>query len=93
LISLGESMKRAVLKYELSGICEIDVKKAIKYWNLLCRVSRWKDEFYLCTFTPKGARKLKIRISEKDANCLIDELGLFEIQSNLFNSGKTYIST
>ena len=84
-------MKRAVISVPITGECIIDVHKVIMYWTLLCRIERWKDEFYLREFTPKGKSRMKLRISTEDAMYIINILLLHEIPDPLFASGKTYL--
>lgn len=75
------------------GICEINLEKAKKKFTLLNRIFQYKDEFYLLEYTPKCKRKLKVRISEKDATELIFYLGLKPFKNNLFVNSITYVPT
>jgi hypothetical protein len=69
-------------------ICEIDIKKAVKYFriNRNTIISRWHDEFRIVS---KSGR-LKVNIFEKDAMELIEMLDLKRHFSNAFNNASTY---
>lgn len=69
-------MKKAITKYTLTGVCQIDRNIAIKRWNLLCRIYKQNDTYKLVEFTPKGKRKLKVEITKEDAEFIINNLML-----------------
>lgn len=75
------------------GICKIDVERAIKKFTLLHRIIQIRDEFYLLEYTPKCKRKLKVRISEEDANKLISSLRLQPFKNDFFCFTTTYVPT
>ena len=85
-------MKRVIVEFKETGECSIDVNKAIKYWNLLCRLYSSHDTSYiLAELTPKGVCKFKVKISKEQAEELISSLKLKCIPNELFKSGKTYL--
>lgn len=84
-------MKDAII-FEMVGECEIIRDLVIKKWNLLCRISRYKDSYILIQYTPKGKRKLKVAIKKEDAMWLIKELHLQYVKSEVFNEAGTYLS-
>lgn len=83
-------MKRAI-QYKPTGPCNIDLEKAKKYWNLLCRIYH-HNKYTLVEFTPKGKSKFKVEISEGDANYLIENLGLRRINDETFKNACKYFS-
>ena len=84
-------MKRAIIEFNQTGECKIDINKCIKYWNLLCRIYANKDNYTLAEFTLKGKCKFKIRIYESDANELIESLNLRVLPNDIFKNSKTYL--
>ncbi|MES0334786.1 MAG: hypothetical protein SFH39_00290 [Candidatus Magnetobacterium sp. LHC-1] len=84
-------MKKAILEFKNTGECPIDIKIAVKRWNLLCRIYKHNDNYTLVERTPKGKRKLNVSISKKDAEQLMDELNLTGIQDQVFKNYKTYL--
>ena len=84
---------RECINFKDVGICEINIEQAKKKFTLLNRIFQYKDEFYLLEYTPKCKRKLKVRISEKDAKELISYLGLKPFRNNLFVNAIVYVPT
>ncbi len=64
-------MKKAIIEFNLTGECSIDIDKAVKYWNLLCRIYKYQNSYTLAQLTPKGKHKLKVSISQQQAEELI----------------------
>lgn len=87
-----EVMKECI-EFKEVGICLIDIKRAIKKFTLLNRIVQIRDEFYLLEYTPKCRRKIKVRISEEDANKLINHFGLKPFRNDLFKNIITYVPT
>lgn len=85
-------MIKAITEFNAFGECKIDIEKTKKLWTLLCRISRYGEEYWITEYTPKGKRKLKVRISSTDANRIIWDLALTEVKSDLFVYGATYLS-
>ena len=85
-------MKTAITNFVDVGECDIDLSLVIKKWTLLCRIIRYKDEYTLVEYTLKGKSKLKIKISEENANYLIKKLDLTYVSSNLFSNSGTYLN-
>ena len=79
------------IEFKDIGICKIDIDKAIKKFTLLHRIFQFRDEFYLLEYTPKCKRKLKVRISEEDANKIINRLRLKPFRDDLFKNAITYV--
>ena len=77
-------MKDIIINYVLGGICEIDVAKAVKKWNLLCRIYKYNNTYRLVEFTLHGKKKLDIIISKDAAEYIIEELMLKSIENRMF---------
>lgn len=81
-----------ITEYKETGICEIDRIAMVKYWTLLHRILKYKDDYTLCECTPKGKIKSKVKISASDVNHLINELKLKEVRSDIYTYGSIYLS-
>ncbi len=80
----------AVIEFNLTGICKIDIDKAVKAWTNKCFISRWGNEYRLIRVKNKNKYALKVGISIKDAKELIKKLELIEHKSDVFNFAFTY---
>ena len=83
---------KSAIEFVDVGECGVNLPLAIKKWTLLCRIVKSKDEYTLVEYTPKGKRKLKVRISKENANYLITELGLKYVSSDVFCNSGTYLN-
>jgi len=83
-------MKNAIT-FQQTGLCDVDIDKAKKQWNLLCRIYQHNNTYTLVEFTLKGKQKLKVRISEYDALTLINMLNLICIDDTTFKNSKKYL--
>lgn len=87
-------MNKLITKFEITGECEIDVKKVVKAWNDRFVISQWHDEFTLCRHAKNAGNftktNLKVRISKQQAKELIVELDLFPNLSEFFKNGTTW---
>jgi hypothetical protein len=78
-------MGEIVTKFELTGICEVDVSEVVKQWdNAYWIISQWHDKYTL------AGPKTKVVISKQQAKEIIVELDLMPVQSKLFRNGKTW---
>lgn len=93
------TLKDAVIEMPMTGICQIDKYKAIKYFDRFCFISKYLDhedkskaEYKLCRFKNQSKRfnSLKIQISEGDALFIIDELKLNEEKNPIFILGSSF---
>lgn len=80
----------AIIRRPLTGMCEIDVEKAVESFNHKCSITRWHDEYRLIRQSHKRVTALKVTISSRDALKIIKKLSLVEERSNLFNNAYTY---
>lgn len=85
-------MREAIIEFKTVGDCEISIEKAIKKWNLLCRINQFNEDFTLVEYTPKGKRKFKVAISPIQARELIKKLQLTMIGDQIFCHAYTYLS-
>lgn len=83
---------KSAIEFVDVGECGVNLSLAIKKWTLLCRIVKSKDEYTLVEYTPKGKRKLKVRISKENANYLITKLGLKYVPSDVFRNSGTYLN-
>lgn len=84
-------MKKFIINFQETGICEVNVSKLVKDWSNKFSISQFNDKYTLVK-QGKGERHAKVEISEAQALEIIKEAKLLKIQSSLFKSGKTYKS-
>lgn len=85
-------LEKCITNMPLTGICDIDVDKAVKCFDDQCSISQWHDEYKLVRTAYKGkVRRLKAAISVEDALEVIKRLGLQAIHSPLYNHAQTWI--
>ena len=83
-------LQDAIIKWSDTGCVELDLKKAIKYFNKKSIISKWHNEYTLCRYTHKNNLVLKVTITEQNAKYLIQKLNLVEIRSTIFVHGSTF---
>jgi hypothetical protein len=64
----------------MTGVCEIDVDKAIKCFGKQGFIVRYRDEYRLVN----NRAKVKITIDKQDALCIIEQLQLIEQTDFIF---------
>lgn len=84
-------MKDAI-EYKEAGECKIIHSTALKKWNLLCRVIKYKDTYKLVEYTLKGKKKMSVTISAEDAEWLINTFSLKYIESQTFRDSGAYLT-
>jgi len=72
-----------------TGECDVDIEKAVAIWDNSFSISQWKDQYSLVKFYPDGDYG-KVTISKEQAHELIGKLNLFDEQSPIFRSGRTW---
>jgi len=85
------TIDESIIKAPLSGMCEIDVEKAIKYFNNKCVIYKYKDTYTLVRTTHNNKRiVLKVKIKESDAKEIIKRNCLIELPDFIFKHGSTF---
>lgn len=79
-------MNKLVTGFNLTGECTVNVKEAVRRWGKTWIISQWQDKYTLCH------RRLKVQISKQQAKEIIVELDLVPVQSEVFRSGKTWMT-
>lgn len=79
-------MKKLVTEFNLTGECTVNVKEVVKRWGKTWIISQWQEKFTLCH------RNLKVQISKQQGKEIIVELDLVPVQSEVFRSGKTWMT-
>lgn len=83
-------MKSLIKTFQETGSCELDIKKVIKKWKDNFAISQYHKEFTFIVFLKNGNTKLKVKITEEQANELITELNLGKIKSTTFKHANTF---
>ncbi len=89
---MGQTLDDVVTDFQSTGNCGFDIDLVVKKWNHTWFISQWSNEYTLCKFTRMGTpcMRFKFRISDEDANELIERLNLSREQSGVFRSGGTW---
>ena len=80
-------LREAIINCPSTGICEIDLDKAVRCFGKLGFISRWHDEYTLVN-TRAG---VKVAISKDDAMRLVELLDLVELKSGIFAHGSSFV--
>lgn len=70
----------------MTGECTVNVKEVVRRWGKTWIISQWQEKYTLCH------RRLKVQISKQQAKEIIVELDLVPVQSEVFRSGKTWMT-
>lgn len=82
-------MKKLITNFQQIGVCEVDVDKVVKAWTDKFMISQYHDDYTLVKFS-RGANKVQVKISKKQAEEIISKLNLCTIKSTMLVYGKTY---
>lgn len=87
-------MKKIITKYQVTGICKVNIKQVVKEWSHKWSISQWHEKYTLCKQNLKAGNftitSIKVEISKKQADTLIKKLGLINITSIAFKHGSTW---
>ena len=84
-------LNHCIIKFESTGICHIDMKKALKSFTKRCLISKYHEKYTLCRITHKRHFSMKAAISIEVARTLIDRLDLVEHKSAVLRYGSTFL--
>ena len=86
------TLNNAVIEYNSTGICKIDLALAIKHFtNKSCiHMDKRSKTYRLRRFTHKQNEVLKVEISEDQALELINKLNLIEFHNAFFRNLSTF---
>ena len=90
---MKKNILEAIIKHKDTENIEIDLTKAVKYFDDRCCISKWisdKTLEYRLIRTFRGHPQTKVGISNNDAEFLIKELKLLEVKNRIFRSGSTF---
>ena len=73
-----------------TGVCTIDVDKIARWWQKNSFISRWHDDYRICSGTKN--KQIKFTISEADAKALIEKLGLVQVAIKPFACAWSYMT-
>lgn len=82
-----EQIKLMVPEMPLTGECSLNIEEVKKLWDEEFFVSQWKDTFRLGSYNG-----FRVTISQQQAYQLVFELNLICEQSEIFRSGKSWVS-
>ena len=83
-------MKNAI-EFKDVGECKVIRSVALKKWTFLCRIIKHKNEYKLVEYTLKGKQRIKVAISKKDAEWLIETFSLRYVESDVFRNSGSYL--
>lgn len=85
---------KIVIKFNLTGECEISVENVKKAWDKTWSISQWHDEYTLCRHNRNAENftrtDIKVRISETQAKQVMRDLKLIAEKSQIFRNAITW---
>ena len=82
-----EQIKLMVTDMPLTGQCTLNIEEVKKLWDEDFFISQWQNTFRIGSYNG-----FRVTISSKQANQIINDLNLICEQSELFSSGKSWVS-
>jgi hypothetical protein len=73
-----------------TGVCIIDIDKIISFWDKDTFISRWHDDYRICSGTEN--KQVKFTISEETAKSLIEKLDLVKVKMKPFLWAWSYMT-
>lgn len=86
-----KGMSTGIVELNSTGICKIDTDKICRSFRETSMISQFGDQFMLLDYTTvRFLRRVKITISQQDAETIIAQLGLLKFKDPIFVRATEY---
>ena len=83
-------LESCIIEAPSTGPCKIDIDKIARWWQKNSFISRWHDDYRICSGSKN--RQIKFTITEADAKVLIEKMGLVRVAIKPFAHAWSYMT-